>query len=137
MALTVSEQVSQQFDTLRQRTQSLEGQELDSSDILRPEAVCLLLVEQWVEAGLPRTDLQTVVDPLQRELANLLQKQYQAVNVFYVEQGVTPQADLKSRVRRTAGGAITGSGGSNDSGAGGLASQALAQTRDAMAAARG
>src|SRR3990167_5346515 len=115
MALTVSEQVSQQFDTLRQRTQSLEGQELDSSDILRPEAVCLLL----------------------RELANLLQKQYQAVNVFYVEQGVTPQADLKSRVRRTAGGAITGSGGSNDSGAGGLASQALAQTRDAMAAARG
>ena len=137
MALTVSEQVSQQFDTLRQRTQSLEGQELYSSDILRPEAVCLLLVEQWVEAGLPRTDLQTVVDPLQRELANLLQKQYQAVNVFYVEQGVTPQADLKSRVRRTAGGAITGSGGSNDSGAGGLASQALAQTRDAMAAARG
>ena len=137
MALTVSEQVSQQFDTLRQRTQSLEGQELDSSDILRPEAVCLLLVEQWVEAGLPRTDLQTVVDPLQRELANLLQKQYQAVNVLYVEQGVTPQADLKSRVRRTAGGAITGSGGSNDSGAGGLASQALAQTRDAMAAARG
>ena len=137
MALTVSEQVSQQFDTLRQRTQSLEGQELDSSDILRPEAVCLLLVEQWVEAGLPRTDLQTVVDPLQRELANLLQKQYQAVNVFYVEQGVTPQADLKSRVRRTAEGAITGSGGSNDSGAGGLASQALAQTRDAMAAARG
>lgn len=141
MALTVSEQVSHQFDTVRQRTQSLEGQELDSSDILRPEAVCLLLVEQWVEAGLPRTDLQTVVDPLQRELANLLQKQYQAVNVFYVEQGVTPQADLKSRVRRTAGGAITGNGssgsGGNDSGAGGLASQALAQTREAMAAARG
>lgn len=137
IALTVSEQVSQQFDTLRQRTQSLEGQELDSNDILRPEAVCLLLVEHWVEAGLPRTDLQTVVDPLQRELANLLQKQYQAVNVFYVEQGVTPQADLKSRVRRTAGGSVAGSGGNSDSGAAGLASQALAQTRDAMAAARG
>ncbi|WP_342721022.1 DUF1631 domain-containing protein [Acidovorax sp. FHTAMBA] len=137
MALTVSEQVSPQFDTLRQRTQSLEGQELDSTDILRPEAVCLFLVEQWVEAGLPRTDLQTVVDPLQRELANLLQKQYQAVNVFYVEQGVTPQADLKSRVRRTAGGAVTGSGAGSESGAGGLASQALAQTREAMAAARG
>ena len=137
MALTVSEQVSPQFDTLRQRTQSLEGQELDSGDILRPEAVCLCLVEQWVEAGLPRTDLQTVVDPLQRELANLLQKQYQAVNVFYVEQGVTPQADLKSRVRRTAGGPVPGSGAGSESGAGGLASQALAQTREAMAAARG
>jgi hypothetical protein len=135
MALTVSEQVSHQFDTLRQRTQSLEGQELDNNDILRPDAVCLLLVEQWVEAGLPRTDLQTVVDPLQRELANLLQKQYQAVNVFYVEQGVTPQVDLKSRVRRTSGGTVTGVAG--NSGAGGLASQALAQTREAMAAARG
>ena len=95
MALTVNEQVSHRFDTLRQRTQSLEGRELDSSDILRPDTVCLLLVEQWVEAGLPRTDLQTVVDPLQRELANLLQKNYQVVNVFYVEQGITPQTDLK------------------------------------------
>lgn len=137
MALTVSEQVSNQFDTLRQRTQSLEGQDLDNSDILRPDTVCLLLVEQWVEAGLPRTDLLIVVDPLQRELANLLQKQYQAVNVFYVEQGVTPQTDLKSRVRRTSGGSVTGSGNSSESGAGGLASQALAQTREAMAAARG
>ena len=135
MALTVSEQVSNQFDTLRKRTQSLEGQELDNSDILRPDTVCLLLVEQWVEAGLPRTDLLTVVDPLQRELANLLQKQYQAVNVFYVEQGVTPQNDLKSRVRRTSGARVTGS--DSASGAGGLASQALVQTREAMAAARG
>lgn len=136
MALTITEQVGPQFDTLRQRTQSLEGQELDSNDILRPDAVCLLLVEQWVESGLSRTDLQTVVDPLQRDLANLLQKHYQAVNVFYVEQGITPQTDLKSRVRRTSGGAVTGSGG-GDSGSGGLASQALAQTREAMAAARG
>ena len=134
MALTVSEQVSNQFDTLRQRTQSLEGQDLDNSDILRPDTVCLLLVEQWIEAGLPRNDLLTVVDPLQRELANLFQKQYQAVNVFYVEQGITPQNDLKSRVRRTATGGAPGVGGS-ESGAGGLASQALAQTREAMAAA--
>ena len=136
MALTVNEQVSHQFDTLRQRTQSLEGQELDSSDILRPDTVCLLLVEQWVEAGLPRADLQTVVDPLQRELANLLQKHYQVVNVFYVEQGITPQTDLKSKVRRTQGGTATGSGG-GDSASGGLASQALAQTRQAMMARRG
>lgn len=136
MALTITEQVGPQFDTLRQRTQSLEGQELDSNDILRPDTVCLLLVEQWVESGLSRTDLQTVVDPLQRDLANLLQKHYQAVNVFYVEQGITPQTDLKSRVRRTSGGAVTGSGG-GDSGSGGLASQALVQTHEAMLAARG
>ncbi len=132
MALTVAEQVGAQFDALRQRTQSLEGQELDSSDILRPETVCLILVQQWVEVGLPRTDLLTVVDPLQRELANLLQKQYEAVNSFYVEQGVAVSSDLRSRVRRTAGGSVAG----GDSGAGGLASQALAQSREAIAAGR-
>ena len=152
MALTITEQVSPQFDALRQRTQSLEDQELDSSDILRPEVVCRLLVEQWGLAGLPRPDLQTVVDPLQRDLANLLQQAYQAVNVFYVEQGITAKADLKPRVRRTETGHAGGPGGPGGPGgtvagavggapplsrSGGLASQALAQSREAMSAAGG
>ena len=105
MALTVAEQVSQQFDSLRQRTQVLEGQDMDSTDILRAETICLKLVEQWVEAGLPRIDLLRVIDPLQRELANQVQKHYQAVNVFYVEQGVAAPTDMRNRVRRTASGA--------------------------------
>ena len=29
------------------------GQDMDSTDILRAETICLKLVEQWVEAGLP------------------------------------------------------------------------------------
>ncbi|PIF92506.1 uncharacterized protein DUF1631 [Acidovorax sp. 62] len=135
MAITVAEQVSQQFDSLRQRTQVLEGQDMDSTDILRVETVCLKLVEQWVDAGLPRTDLLTVVDPLQRELAKQVQKHYQAVNVFYVEQGVAMPTDMRGRVRRTASGGV--GGGAESSGAGGLASQALAQSRDAMAGMQG
>lgn len=135
MALTVAEQVSQQFDSLRQRTQVLEGQDMDSTDILRVETVCLKLVEQWVDAGLPRTDLLTVVDPLQRELAKQVQKHYQAVNVFYVEQGVAMPTDMRSRVRRTASGGV--GAGVESSGSGGLASQALAQSRDAMAGMQG
>ncbi|AYM94823.1 DUF1631 domain-containing protein [Acidovorax sp. 1608163] len=135
MAITVAEQVSQQFDSLRQRTQVLEGQDMDSTDILRVETVCLKLVEQWVDAGLPRTDLLTVVDPLQRELAKQVQKHYQAVNVFYVEQGVAMPTDMRGRVRRTASGGV--GGGAESSGASGLASQALAQSRDAMAGMQG
>jgi hypothetical protein len=108
---------------------------MDSTDILRVETVCLKLVEQWVDAGLPRTDLLTVVDPLQRELAKQVQKHYQAVNVFYVEQGVAMPTDMRSRVRRTASGGV--GGGAESSGAGGLASQALAQSRDAMAGMQG
>ena len=82
MALTVAEQVSQQFDSLRQRTQVLEGQDMDSTDILRAETICLKLVEQWWKQACPRTDLLRVIDPLQRELANQVQKHHQAVNVF-------------------------------------------------------
>ena len=137
IALTITEQVSPQFDTLRKRTQALEGQELDSNDILRPEMVCGLLVEQWVQSGMPRADLQTVVDPLQRELANVLQQAYQTVNVFYVEQGITPQNDLKPQVRRSeprAGAQSSAGIGGSDSGRplGGPVSQALAQSRAAQ-----
>lgn len=99
MAAAVLEQVSLQFDAVRQRTQTLEGDAPPAQDILRPESVCLVFVEQWVQAELPREQFQAVQEPLQRALANLLQKQYQAINAWYVEQGITPQADL--RVRRT------------------------------------
>ncbi len=99
MAAVVLEQVGPQFDAVRQRTQTLEGDAPPAQDILRPETVCLVFVEQWVQAELPREQFQAVQEPLQRTLANLLQKQYQAINAWYVEQGITPQADL--RVRRT------------------------------------
>ncbi|OJX34033.1 MAG: hypothetical protein BGO74_04235 [Burkholderiales bacterium 68-12] len=104
MALTVMEQVSTDFEALRLRMQFLEGRELPKDDILRPEAVALRLVEQWVEAGMARTDLQTVVDPLQRELAAVLLKAYQACNDFLQAQGVAAQKELRVRISRPAGG---------------------------------
>ena len=131
MALTISEQVALPFDAARRGTQSLEGHELGSSDILRPESICLLLVEQWISCGLERSLLMTVVDPLQRDLANLLEKQYQRVNEFYAERGVTSQVDLKRRVRRApsspAAGSTASAGLGSASGMAGLASQALTQ----------
>lgn len=102
MAMSVLEQVSAQLDMLRQRIQVLEGQELSSKDILRPETLCLLMVEQWVEVGLTRNDFATVVEPVQRALAGLLQKHYQATNARLVELGVAAPTDLRSKVRRTA-----------------------------------
>lgn len=99
IALTVLEAVSGSFDALRRRIQSLEDQELVTGDLLRPETFCLLLVEQWVTAGLPRSDLQAVVDPLQRELAAKAQVAYQQCNEFLDRQGIA-QTDLRLRVSR-------------------------------------
>ena len=135
MALAVMESVGSVFDPVRERTQQLEGQELSSQDILRPEACCQLLVEQWVGSKLLRADLQAVLDPLQRALAELLQSQYQALNTLYDERGVVVQTDLRARVRRAASpsgsGPSTGSSmaGGLDSGQGstsGMTAQALA-----------
>ena len=130
MALTVMERVSSHFESLRLRVQALEGVEMSATDILRPETVALKMVESWVKAGLPRADLQTIVDPLQRELADLMQKVYQACNDFLQAQGIQAQQDLRVRINR-----------SPTSGAGtlqaGPASRALEQSQDAMASQRG
>ena len=130
IALTVMEAVSAGFEALRLRIQSLEGQELSKEDILRPETVALHMVEQWVKSGMARDDLQTVMDPLQRELAAVMQKVYQACNDFLQSQGVVAQQDLRVRVSRSP----TGSGTAPLQAS--PASQALAQTQQAMAAAR-
>lgn len=130
MALTVMERVSSHFESLRLRVQALEGVEMSATDILRPETVALKMVESWVKAGLPRADLQTIVDPLQRELADLMQKVYQSCNDFLQAQGIQAQQDLRVRINR-----------SPTSGAGALqagpASRALEQSQNVMASQRG
>jgi hypothetical protein len=130
MALTVMERVSSHFESLRLRVQALEGVEMSATDILRPETVALKMVESWVKAGLPRADLQTIVDPLQRELADLMQKVYQSCNDFLQAQGIQAQQDLRVRINRSP---TSGAGTLQD----GPASRALEQSQNAMASQRG
>ncbi|MBS0609616.1 MAG: DUF1631 domain-containing protein [Proteobacteria bacterium] len=133
MALTVTEHVGMSFEAVRQRTQYLEGRELPANDILRPETLCLQLVEQWVESDLKREDLQLALDPLQSALSDLALAQYQALLKLYDAQGVATSGDLRARVRRTAGVSMPAALG-QDSGAGlpaQLAAQALQQARAA------
>ena len=108
LALTMAEHLADGFDPVRQRTQQVEGQELGAHDILRAETLCLLLVEQWVDAGLPRTDLQAAMDPLRRELGALLLRQYRDTDRFYEDQGVVLSDDLRARVRRAPGESCSG-----------------------------
>ncbi|QNP47505.1 DUF1631 family protein [Diaphorobacter aerolatus] len=119
IALTVSEQAGSHFETVKVRTQRLQGRELSSRDLLRPETVCLDVVDQWIESGMSRADLQLVIDPLQTELGNLLEKEYKALNKLFEERGVSASAsdDLRSRVKRTAS---HGGGGAGNSMAGAL-----------------
>ena len=136
IALVVLEQVSSTFDALRLRVKGLEG-ELGSTDILRTEAICLLLVEQWIEVALTRQELQWVTEPVQRSLVELLQSLYQKCSDFLEAQGIAAQQDLRVRVQRPPGpmtGAVAGTAATT--GMGSLVSQALEQSQATMASVR-
>lgn len=100
MALAMGESTGAAFDALRLRMQLIEDRELPSDDILRSEAVCLRLVDQWTACGLLRSDLQRVMDSLQAALAPLLASHYQSTHLLLDAQGVTRSQDVAMRVRR-------------------------------------
>ncbi len=138
MALVVAEHAGSHYDMLRQLVLQLEGQEPDAHDILRADVLCLAVLDQWVHVGLPRADLQLVLDPLQKGLSELLQAQCQETVAFLNAQGVHADGDLRARVRRAPEAPATGAApmAPPQSAAGGLASQMLAASREAIAARR-
>ncbi len=103
IALAIQEKVSWDLNDLRVRMQHLEsGEELGSTDVLRPETVAQLLVEQWSGSGLTRESWAMVQDVIQRHMVERLVESYRLVNEFLVRHGVLPEIDLSSRVRRGA-----------------------------------
>ncbi|MDT0136799.1 DUF1631 family protein [Acidovorax sp. PRC11] len=106
IGLSVGEQAGAAFDAVRQHIQHLEGEEPGERDILRPEVLALRLVDPWVASGLLRSDLQALLEPLQRGLGALVLSRYQDLVAFFEQHGVRPDSDLRSRVRRTGGSTV-------------------------------
>jgi len=111
IAMAIAEKVIGLND-LRLRIQSLENTaEMAAHDILRPEVVAQLLVEQWTAAGLSRELWLQVQETVQQQLVERAISAYQRANEFLIERGVLPEIDFKSLVRRTASGSGPGGGG--------------------------
>ena len=112
LAQLIHDKASFELSDLRLRIQFLEGTaELDAHDVLRPETLARLLVDQWLAAGLSRTLWARVQDTVRQQLVGVVVKAYEDANAFLVSQGVMPEIDLKSFVRRTgssSGGGATG-----------------------------
>ncbi len=107
MALAIAEKVVGLND-LRLRMQFLENiPELPAHDILRPEVVAQLLVEQWSSVGLTRELWALIHDIVQLQIVERCIKAYARTNEFLIERGVMPEVDFKALVRRTANG-VTG-----------------------------
>jgi uncharacterized membrane protein YgcG len=102
LAQVIHDKASFELSDLRLRIQHLEGtSELDANDVLRPETLAKLLVDQWLAAGLSRALWASVQDTVQQQLVGVVVKAYEDANAFLVSRGVMPEIDLKSFVRRT------------------------------------
>jgi len=103
LVLRILDKVSSELDDLRLRIRYLEDSEdLDRQDILRPDVLVLILVEEWAACGMPSGSWPMVNDTVQAMLSDRLNSAYQNGNRSLIDKGVMPTIDLKDRVKRNA-----------------------------------
>ncbi|HET8744579.1 MAG TPA: DUF1631 family protein, partial [Ramlibacter sp.] len=109
LAMAVQEKAVWELNDLKLRITHLEGgEELATEDVLRPEALAQVLVEQWIAAALPRESWVLAKDVIQKHVVPRALEGYKEANEFLVKSGVLPHIDLKSRVKRPPRGAVRG-----------------------------
>jgi len=103
LVLRVMDKVSSELDDLRLRIRYLEDtDELDRHDILRPDALILILIEEWAACGMPTGSWPMVNDAVQSLLSERLKQSYQKANKGLIDKGVMPTIELKDRVKHSA-----------------------------------
>ncbi len=119
LAMALQEHASWDWSDLKLRMQHLQGGlPLSPDDILRPEGLAMMVVEQWMASDLPRRTWLLVTDVIQQQLVPAVTQAYKRVNETLVADGVMPQIDLTGRVRRAPSpGGRAGAGGGGGSGA--------------------
>ncbi|MDO9605958.1 DUF1631 family protein [Hydrogenophaga sp.] len=104
LAMSVLERTSTELNALRLRVQYLERrEELPRGDVLLPDVMARLLVDQWIAAGLPREAWPVVQEALAPALATRMLAAYRLANEFLVNSGVMKDIDLQALVKRTPG----------------------------------
>ena len=100
MVLAVNEKVISELDDVRVRIKYLENlEDLDGRDLMRPEVLVLLLVEQWPNAGMSPDSWNLVSGVVQRVLIDCMKQAYQEANAVLIQNGVLPVITLKDRVK--------------------------------------
>ncbi|TAH13584.1 MAG: DUF1631 domain-containing protein [Curvibacter sp.] len=100
LVLAVNEKVLPQLDDLRVRMRVLEGRdELEGHDLLRPEVLVLLMVEQWAKSGMAGESWSLVNEVVQKLLIERLLVAYKNANDLLISKGVMPTIELKDRVK--------------------------------------
>ncbi len=104
LAMLVLDRSSTELNELRLRVQHLEGrQELPRGDVLLPDVIARILVDQWLDAHMTREAWGLVHDAMAPIMATKLHEAYKAANEFLVASGVMKEIDLQSLVKRVPG----------------------------------
>ena len=100
LVLGVMEKVGAELNDLCLRIKYLEGaQDLQGHDILRPEVLILVMLEQWAKTGMTRDAWPSVNDLVLKFLTEHLQQAYANCNEFLIKRGVLSTIELKDRVK--------------------------------------
>jgi hypothetical protein len=103
LAMAIGEKATWELSDLHVRMQYLQGgEELASTDVLRPEALAQMLMEQWTAAGLTRESWALAQDVIHKHILEHATDAYKAANQFLISRGVMRDIDLSTRVRRGA-----------------------------------
>lgn len=104
LAMQVLDRSSTELNELRLRVQHLEGrQELPKGDVLLPDVIARILVDQWLDAHMTREAWSIVHDAISPIFSAKLHEAYKAANEFLVASGVMKEIDLQSLVKRMPG----------------------------------
>jgi len=104
MVLAVNDKVIGELDDLRVRIKHMEGlKDLDHRDLLRPEVLVLLMVEQWPHSGMSPDFWGRVSDVVQSILIDRMKQAYKLANTTLIEHGILPVIGLKDRVGAPSG----------------------------------
>ncbi len=104
LAQVIQDKSSWELNDLKLRMQELEGaQEWAITDVLRPEVVAQVLVDQWTASQLPPLAWELAKDVIQQQVVKRTLEGYQQVNQILIKAGVMPEVDLRNMVKRTPG----------------------------------
>lgn len=101
LVLGIMDKVSSEFNDLAVRIRVLESSgDLDAGDILHPDMLTTLMLQQWGCSGMPRDAWPLVNELVQQFLIQRIQKAYTDCNAFLIQRGVLPTIELADRARR-------------------------------------
>lgn len=102
LAMRVVDLCGPDLQALRLRIQHLERrQALQRGDLLRPDVVARLLVEQWRKTQLQQPAWELVHDTVATRLSDHLLEAYRGANAFLIASGVMPEIDMQALIRRS------------------------------------